>query len=183
MIPVIQTGFESQGQILYGSRYMAGYVTEEVMKDFQLILVENFSHMGCFSWHILASVFRIPNIEDVREQLKYNDPWSTNIYYWWFPQWMLVKDPEFYRSYIEAARNEKVSDYWWDQENLRSFLDKIMSGSFLELSRIARAFLGHGYTNDGYLPINGHGIIREHIMKLENGDLIAGHGWEWQSHE
>lgn len=185
MIPVVETGFHSEGQILFGSQYVAGYVTPKVLEDYKLILIENFCHMGCFSWHILNSIFLIPNIEDIRNEVKYRCPWSKNEYYWWFPQWLLTKDPVLYRSYIDGNKppeEQAAADHWWDDEYLRNFLDKSMSGSYLELSRIARAFLGHGFT-DHNLPMEGHGAVKEHVVMLENGDLLAGHGWEWFSNE
>lgn len=175
MIPIVKSRFFSEGEIFYGKEFLTGYLTKKIVNDFSLILVENFNNLGFYSWHLLDSVFKIPNIEEVRKNFVYKDPWSDNTYYWWFPQWLFVKDVEFYRSYV------KVNDaHWWDDRHLRMLLDKSLGGSLLELSRVTRAFLGHGFSANN-MPCDGYGSIREFLVMLSNGDYIVGHGWEWHS--
>lgn len=154
-------------------RYLAGYLQKEMILESTPIHLANFNNQGHFTWNVLDRVFKLINVEDVENEMIYEDPWTKNKYYFWYPEWILAKDLSFYKNYIAT------DDKCWSIDGFKHFIHTNEEiSSFVDVGSLARTFLGHGYTVEN-MPSDGEGKLREFVVKLNNGDYLFGHGWEW----
>jgi len=156
------------GDILYGGKYI-----QSIRKKNKSIpwgkgdIIFLYSTHNCYNpWERLQE-FNIDS-EDVEKSFKYKCPWSDNQYYWFMP--LAIESPNG-QQYIDKLP-EWIQDVQKDKEWMMSRHKEYI------LSNVAETWMGHGYTDMTY-PSDG-GLGREvALLKLDNGDIIAGFVWIW----
>lgn len=158
---------------LFSHKYLFGYLEKHMITSSNPIHLANFGNQGHFTWNILERIFKLTNINDLKENMLYDDPWTGNVFYFWYPEWLLASDLSFYKNYI------KTIDQFWSIDGFKNFIHSNEEiNSFVDIGSLARTFLGHGYTTE-HMPSDGKSKLREFVVMLNNGDYIFGHGWEW----
>lgn len=108
----------------------------------------------------------------LEESVRYNCPWSDNVYYWMYPLGVISDDEKKY-----GRDSEDTQGFPWlcRKINTRTNMDDIDPSVF---GKLVDAMLGHGYTA-GTLPCDGSGEKVLATIPLDNGDELLVACWVW----
>lgn len=107
------------------------------------------------------------------EGAKHKDPFTGCTVYGVIPVAVITSDNQIYKESLEK-NGHLFADIILDSE----YLKEQYGSELLQLSEIARLFLGSGYS-EGCRINDGHNSLQPAKLKLSNGDWLYVWFWEW----
>ena len=117
------------------------------------------------------------NAEDFLFDLRYQCPYSDNLYYWALPHSIITEDPSVYMKSDSFLFDMATDNSWNVTGNCATIFDE--SGN-LQLNRVDKSILGSSYTL-GTLSSDGSASRVSYMTPLSNGDILLSSGWMWHN--
>lgn len=167
-IPVNDSGhilhpFDGWENSLTGAKWFTKFNESYLQKDFiPLSFIDHNPWLALSSMKILAW--------DLEEAVKYKCPYTNYFHYWCLPLYLFT---------------ENIKE-WGEKTNKQQILDKDLMKKYyypysekgLRFNKIQRTLLGSGYTLKTPCS-SGDGYLYDTLIRVDNGDIIAGKVWIW----